>query len=1044
MSQYNLIRNAYFDSLTTSGTGNISLTWTQLESLMDGITTSGGVTLTSSGILFLEADLSQRIKVDEIRLYADDLGQAAYINFYYKNATGDSYTLLATQSGSYYYATISDPSAPRYIRATISGVAITLYEFEILNDDYIVAFGDDGTQYAEYLADTPVGEEGTPQAVAIFNNGTGAMPADAYVCIDYTGEVADEYVKISASENGTYYGIYDEALIEDNQIGSEYRWSMGQLSGSAVISADKIITNDTYSTLSYPVTDPLVSTSTSFYAAEHVWEYDSINDVLYMMGSDGILKLWRYNYDALTFTYLTEISPGCTGHALNATMAYLGGKIYCLTNGNQTFGQHTLSGAVNNWTPLTSHPVARNGTYPRRNLCSDYNRYIYCVDYWQDTGTKNFYRYDTVSGTWTSLSNGYYIYNSSTTNTGYCNMAYDVTRDYIYLIIGHRDRDDSRYIQRYQVSTDTWNTTYLYYGSFFAVADNVGKSISYYGDNIFFVTSAVANTVYKYDLTTATWSGISVDFSVTNPSYNNSGVYFIAFKKDGVFRIFAARLVSGNDYVDSYPRSSVVSLVVTASGSFTSPIFELEEANNSSYFLVDGTAVSGAGSISYDPAAYNGTIRVRGSNTEPLMAKEIYVANTTGANTVVVHRWLPDSNTSTTNWMTIGYTSSSDKYVQVMVNNKRLDRTTIISCRGDVYYTKFITISTHDGTLYAYTSDYADRLYYATKASYTNTDSIWAYGYHSSYPSETGYLKHWQLYSGSYNPSSIYSLREGTDFVTDLCAEWDGQGVWYTHKQNNLLIHRDYLGTLLQSILVTTAGPVCSTTDNGCWTVDNGSSVLQARRYNYSGTLVKTVSLTRTASRLVNDWSDGFWYTNGQYVYHVTSEGVQDLTGISMLSNIYALEGSHDGCFVYCREISTVKFIDRISGIVTKSWVVPSNQTYYSIGIRELKLDEWVDYKLDGTHMPVSYDPVWGTASGSLAWQEVRKDGYFLPKAKYQQAEITLRKDASLEKILMPPAVKVQDIASQTYKDVYVKTDIPLDANITDYEARIKTWWGVE
>ncbi|MDD1475320.1 hypothetical protein MEO41_29250, partial [Dolichospermum sp. ST_sed4] len=67
---------------------------------MDGVTTSGGVTLTSSGILFLEVDLSQRIKVDEIRLYANDLGQSAYINFYYKDATGDSYALLATQSGS--------------------------------------------------------------------------------------------------------------------------------------------------------------------------------------------------------------------------------------------------------------------------------------------------------------------------------------------------------------------------------------------------------------------------------------------------------------------------------------------------------------------------------------------------------------------------------------------------------------------------------------------------------------------------------------------------------------------------------------------------------------------------------------------------------------------------------------------------------------------------------------------------------------------------------------------------------------------------------
>ena len=113
--EYNLVRNAYFASLTTSGTGNVELSWTQLESLMDGNTTSSGVSLTSSGILFLETDLSQRIKVDGIRLYANDLTKSANINFYYKNDTGDSYSLITTQSGSYYYATIADPSAPRYI-----------------------------------------------------------------------------------------------------------------------------------------------------------------------------------------------------------------------------------------------------------------------------------------------------------------------------------------------------------------------------------------------------------------------------------------------------------------------------------------------------------------------------------------------------------------------------------------------------------------------------------------------------------------------------------------------------------------------------------------------------------------------------------------------------------------------------------------------------------------------------------------------------------------------------------------------------------------
>ena len=225
---YNLIRNSYFDSLTTSGTGNVDLTWAQLESLMDQNLTSSGVTLTTSGILYLETDLSQRIKVDGIRLYADDLSKSANINFYYKNTESDNYTLLTTYSdASSYYTTISGASAPQFVRVTVSGIAVELYEFLIYNDAYIVAFGQDGQTYAEYLDNAPIGEEGDSQVIAIYNNDTGAIPATGYTTIDYTGTDADNYIKISASENGTYRGIEDGAMMEDNNLASTYIWDMG-------------------------------------------------------------------------------------------------------------------------------------------------------------------------------------------------------------------------------------------------------------------------------------------------------------------------------------------------------------------------------------------------------------------------------------------------------------------------------------------------------------------------------------------------------------------------------------------------------------------------------------------------------------------------------------------------------------------------------------------------------------------------------------------------------------------------------------------------
>ena len=81
---------------------------------------------------------------------------------------------------------------------------------------------------------------------------------------------------------------------------------------------------------------------------------------------------------------------------------------------------------------------------------------------------------------------------------------------------------------------------------------------------------------------------------------------------------------------------------------------------------------------------------------------------------------------------------------------------------------------------------------------------------------------------------------------------------------------------------------------------------------------------------------------------------------------------------------------------------------------------------------------------GTAEWLEVRKDGYFLPKKQYHQVEITLRGAAVLEKVIVAPAIKIQDIPKQSYKYMYIKTDIPEGVTIDQYESRLKSWWGVE
>jgi len=92
--------------------------------------------------------------------------------------------------------------------------------------------------------------------------------------------------------------------------------------------------------------------------------------------------------------------------------------------------------------------------------------------------------------------------------------------------------------------------------------------------------------------------------------------------------------------------------------------------------------------------------------------------------------------------------------------------------------------------------------------------------------------------------------------------------------------------------------------------------------------------------------------------------------------------------------------------------------------------------------IPTSYDPVW-KSGGAATWDEVAKDGYFLPKKKYHQVDIKLWGNATLDGIYMAPAVKIEDIQSGQSKDVYVRTNIPSGDISATYETQIRTWWGV-
>jgi hypothetical protein len=1007
------VRNGLF-----TASGDHVFTWADLEALQDGVTTSGGVTI--SGVNSLVVNLSQRIKVDGIRLYASDLTKSSDIYFYYKNTEAAEYTLLSTDVSTYYYTTVPNPSAPLFVKVTISGVSLSIYEFEVLNDDVIVSFGTTGEDYASYIEDAPVGTVGEPKGIPIYNNSSDSMPADAYVCVDRTGNAADFYVEISSAEEGTYYDLTDGALISDNDLDSTYTWNMGSFSNTAVDGTGgyvKLVNNT-----SYFGTVPLITPTYSFNVSDHCWDYDRINDKIYAIGSDGILKLWEFKYMSNTWSYIGEVKPGSTGHALKASMCYLNGYIYCLVDGYTTFGRYNLSGAVNNWEALTSPgtPVLSVPACVRRTIVSDRSRYIYCILAWSaGTGTNLFQRYDTTTSGWTTLSGSYAWSPVNNDWAVSCSLAYDNDngRNYVYaaLINGN-----SKNIQRYSINDNTWNTTYL---PLISITPSIGQDsfvpMSYFDGNMWFIVSRYTNKIYRYNIDNATvYTYSDVPFSI----YSTGGGggesqyagHLIAITNS---RLFAAHLQDNRSKYSNYPIIGVV-----ASGIYTTPIFSLDNAYNASYLTDESVTASGTTSISYNANSYNGSIRVKSSNTTPMVANEVYY----GLGTPYINKWIPYNGLVSSVGTANCYRTSVDRRTGYTA--------TVVYSSG---YHNYWAVLIFDRTFtQIYRIDDATSLPYDRGFGFDKVGGIW--GYTSSATS----IHHYS--SSLIRIATVY--QSGTDFVHALVPEWDDEGCWYTDKIYNTLVHLNSAGTTLHTIALRQPRSLCATTDNGCWVADSLDYV--AKRYDSDGLLVKTVDLdSRVVSYITHDYSDGFWYASGNYVYHVTSEGVEDLA-ISYNQPGY-LCGSIDGCFV-CRNVSGdyyIHFIDFAAGGITRTLSTGAS-TRYGISVFSTDVDSSTELHLGNSFVPASYDPIWSTSSGSLQWQEVSKDGYFLPKHKYVQAEYTLRSAGTtspeLHSIILAPAVKVEDIQPNSYKNAYVRTNIPDGVDIADYETRLKAWFGRE
>lgn len=247
MPVVNFASETVFESNTTSG--NVSLSRVQLEELVDGNYISSGVILYGTDILALDVDLGERIAISDIRYYFSSVtasgAVASGIDFYYKDYESDPWTHLTTTIGTGYYTTTSGNFFPRLVRVvhTISGTGVsgTLHEYEVNSNEDIVDYGSDGTLVEKDLQDTPFGTS-DPYTIPVYNDGD--RTATAYVYIGNTDSDADEMLRISQSQNGTYIGVDDGPVIDNSETGIDggINWDEGSRSNLSITN-DKLELN---------------------------------------------------------------------------------------------------------------------------------------------------------------------------------------------------------------------------------------------------------------------------------------------------------------------------------------------------------------------------------------------------------------------------------------------------------------------------------------------------------------------------------------------------------------------------------------------------------------------------------------------------------------------------------------------------------------------------------------------------------------------------------------------------------------------------------
>ena len=508
-------------------------------------------------------------------------------------------------------------------------------------------------------------------------------------------------------------------------------------------------------------------------------------------------------------------------------------------------------------------------------------------------------------------------------------------------------------------------------------------------------------------------------------------------------------------------------------GTYTTPIFK-NDSVRFAYLDVIQTAISGA-LVAVDSDDYTSTLQIRSSDAVPWDYHVYRTIGRTGQN-VYYKEYLISTGTEVYNSFSetgqyFNDIACDENYSsQFAVNVDTLKSACLLSS-GDGYgyygaeYLRIQLIKlTQEGireaskTL-AYTASYTHP-YYELKEygfKYDSNEGFWLYLY-TVRAGGGGYT----ITSAGYylihlNSSLSVTYNSGAQ-PSDFVAGWDvipnSTSIWYipTVGISNTILKLSSSGIILVTYDtdIVDLKDLCSTTDGGCWFVDDNSLY----KLNSAGTSIEG-SITNldidddlTHVRLDLEDSNALWIVDGAYVKRISLDGRLYSSEYLGGFTIHSIVSASGGIWVYCFESSTskyyAKFIGRVSGGVERSVERVDGDgegTPSAVGSKFIRYDN----RILGAQVPFADDPVW---NDSLEWNKAVTDNAVLPREEYHQLKLTLRRpDAGIdsptvENIYYQDNVTVEGIDPNHSETLYLRTSIPTGMTVGgDYESMLKVWW---